>query len=44
MERIFDRLIGLLDWWSMLLLVLMVVLVFLGVFFRYASVLSCLVR
>ena len=35
MQRIFDRLIGLIDWWSMLLLVLMVVLVFLGVFFRY---------
>jgi TRAP-type transport system small permease protein len=35
MERILNRLIGVLDWWSMLLLVLMVVLVFLGVFFRY---------
>jgi TRAP-type C4-dicarboxylate transport system permease small subunit len=35
MRRIFDRLINVLDWWSMLLLVLMVVLVFLGVFFRY---------
>jgi TRAP-type C4-dicarboxylate transport system permease small subunit len=33
--RILNRFIGLLDWWSMLLLVLMVVLVFLGVFFRY---------
>jgi TRAP-type C4-dicarboxylate transport system permease small subunit len=35
MERILNRFIGVLDWWSMLLLVLMVVLVFLGVFFRY---------
>ena len=35
MNRILNRLIGVLDWWSMLLLVLMVVLVFLGVFFRY---------
>ena len=33
--RILNRFIGVLDWWSMLLLVLMVVLVFLGVFFRY---------
>lgn len=35
MERILSRFIGVLEWWSMLLLVLMVVLVFLGVFFRY---------
>ena len=35
MERIFDRFIDVLEWWAMLLLVLMVVLVFLGVFFRY---------
>src|SRR5688500_19569906 len=35
MEKILNRFIGVLDWWSMLLLVLMVVLVFLGVFFRY---------
>ena len=35
MNRILNRFIGVLDWWSMLLLVLMVVLVFLGVFFRY---------
>ena len=35
MRRIFDRLISVLDWWSMFLLVLMVLVVFLGVFFRY---------
>ena len=35
MRRIFDRLISVLDWWSMFLLVLMVVVVFLEVFFRY---------
>src|SRR5687767_15380534 len=35
MRRIFDRLISVLDWWSMFLLVLMVVVVFMGVFFRY---------
>jgi TRAP-type C4-dicarboxylate transport system permease small subunit len=35
MERIFGRLIDLLEWWAVLLLVLMVVLVSLGVFFRY---------
>lgn len=35
MRRIFDRLINVLDWWSMFLLVLMVVVVFMGVFFRY---------
>jgi TRAP-type C4-dicarboxylate transport system permease small subunit len=35
MERIFRRLIDLLEWWAVLLLVLMVVLVSLGVFFRY---------
>ena len=36
MERLFRRFIDLVEWWAMLLLVLMVVLVFLGVFFRYA--------
>src|SRR5574342_1076382 len=36
MDRIFRRLIALLDWWAALLLVLMVVVVCLGVFFRYA--------
>jgi TRAP-type C4-dicarboxylate transport system permease small subunit len=35
MERIIDRLIDFLEWWAVLLLVLMVVLVSLGVFFRY---------
>jgi len=35
MERIFHRFIDLVEWWAMLLLVLMVVLVCLGVFFRY---------
>jgi TRAP-type transport system small permease protein len=35
MERIFGRFITILEWWAMLLLVLMVVLVCLGVFFRY---------
>jgi TRAP-type C4-dicarboxylate transport system permease small subunit len=35
MERIFSRFIVILEWWAMLLLVLMVVLVCLGVFFRY---------
>jgi len=35
MRRIFDRLISVLDWWTMFLLVLMVLVVFLGVFFRY---------
>jgi TRAP-type C4-dicarboxylate transport system permease small subunit len=35
MERIFGRLINLLEWWAMFLLLLMVVLVCLGVFFRY---------
>ena len=35
MERIFRRFIDLVEWWAMLLLVLMVVLVCLGVFFRY---------
>jgi TRAP-type C4-dicarboxylate transport system permease small subunit len=34
-QRIWPRLIDLLEWWSVLLLVLMVVLVALGVFFRY---------
>jgi len=33
MERIFHRFIDLVEWWAMLLLVLMVVLVCLGVFF-----------
>ena len=36
MERFFRRLIDLVEWWAMFLLVLMVVLVCLGVFFRYA--------
>ena len=36
MQRIFRRFIDLVEWWAMLLLVLMVVLVCLGVFFRYA--------
>jgi TRAP-type C4-dicarboxylate transport system permease small subunit len=35
MERILSRFITVLEWWAMLLLVLMVVLVCLGVFFRY---------
>lgn len=35
MERILSRFITLLEWWAMLLLILMVVLVCLGVFFRY---------
>ena len=35
MKRILKPVIGVLEWWSMLLLVLMVVLVSLGVFFRY---------
>jgi TRAP-type C4-dicarboxylate transport system permease small subunit len=35
MERILGRLVVFLEWWSVLLLVLMVVLVALGVFFRY---------
>ena len=35
MERVLSRFITLLEWWAMLLLVLMVVLVCLGVFFRY---------
>jgi TRAP-type C4-dicarboxylate transport system permease small subunit len=35
MPRIFSRLIDLIEWWAMFLLVLMVVLVCLGVFFRY---------
>ena len=35
MERIFARFITILEWWAMLLLVLMVILVCLGVFFRY---------
>jgi TRAP-type C4-dicarboxylate transport system permease small subunit len=34
-ERILNRLINSLEWWAVLLLVLMVVLVCLGVFFRY---------
>ena len=36
MGRIFGRFIDLIEWWATLLLVLMVVLVLLGVFFRYA--------
>jgi TRAP-type C4-dicarboxylate transport system permease small subunit len=35
MDRIVSRFITVLEWWAMLLLVLMVVLVCLGVFFRY---------
>jgi TRAP-type transport system small permease protein len=35
MERFFRQFIDLIEWWSMLLMVLMVVLVCLGVFFRY---------
>ena len=35
MERILKRLVILIDWWAAFLLVLMVVLVCLGVFFRY---------
>jgi TRAP-type C4-dicarboxylate transport system permease small subunit len=35
MERILGRLINLIDWWAAFLLVLMVLLVCLGVFFRY---------
>jgi TRAP-type C4-dicarboxylate transport system permease small subunit len=35
MERIFSRLINLIEWWAVFLLVLMVILVCLGVFFRY---------
>src|SRR5262249_31419319 len=35
MRKIFGRLIDLIEWWAVLLLVLMVVLVILGVFFRY---------
>jgi TRAP-type C4-dicarboxylate transport system permease small subunit len=35
MERILSRLINLIEWWTVFLLVLMVVLVCLGVFFRY---------
>jgi TRAP-type C4-dicarboxylate transport system permease small subunit len=35
MQRIFSRLISVIEWWAMFLLVLMVVLVCLGVFFRY---------
>jgi len=34
-ERFFQRLIALVEWWAALLLVLMVVVVCLGVFFRY---------
>ena len=35
MKRFFRRLIDLIEWWAVLLLVLMVVVVCLGVFFRY---------
>jgi TRAP-type C4-dicarboxylate transport system permease small subunit len=35
MQQLFRRLIALVEWWAMFLLVLMVVLVCLGVFFRY---------
>ncbi|HEU4345594.1 MAG TPA: TRAP transporter small permease [Candidatus Binatia bacterium] len=34
-QRLFSRVITILEWWAMILLVLMVVLVSLGVFFRY---------
>lgn len=36
MERFFRRLIDVIEWWSVLLLILMVVLVCFGVLFRYA--------
>jgi TRAP-type C4-dicarboxylate transport system permease small subunit len=36
MERLFRRFIDLVEWWAMFLLAVMVVLVCLGVFFRYA--------
>src|SRR5215813_8333642 len=36
MYRFFRKLIAVVEWWSVLLLVLMVVLVCVGVFFRYA--------
>jgi TRAP-type transport system small permease protein len=36
MERLSKRFVDLVEWWSVLLLVLMVVVVSLGVFFRYA--------
>ena len=36
MERIFRRFIDLIEWWSVLLLFLMVAVVCFGVFFRYA--------
>jgi TRAP-type C4-dicarboxylate transport system permease small subunit len=35
MQRLFGRLIDVIEWWAVLLLVLMVVLVCVGVFFRY---------
>jgi len=35
MERLLNRSVGVLEWWAVVLLVLMVVLVSLGVFFRY---------
>jgi TRAP-type C4-dicarboxylate transport system permease small subunit len=35
MERLFRKLAAVLEWWSVLLLVLMVALVCVGVFFRY---------
>jgi TRAP-type C4-dicarboxylate transport system permease small subunit len=35
MQRFFRRVIGLLEWWAVVLLVLMVAVVCLGVFFRY---------
>ncbi len=35
MERLFQRLIALVEWWAAFLLALMVVVVSLGVFFRY---------
>src|SRR6266568_8445256 len=35
MDKTFGRLINLVEWWAVLLLILMVVVVSLGVFFRY---------
>ena len=35
MQRLFRKFIALVEWWAVLLLVLMVVVVCLGVFFRY---------
>lgn len=35
MERFFRRIVNLVEWWAVLLLILMVAVVLLGVFFRY---------